>query len=96
MDSKVRYFHKHSGNTGGFTIAYRQHPNNSIEWNYARCNEQDNFSRKIGRDISVGRLVSNKVMNYYYTGTSQEFLGYLNSFSDQKLSSVFPQTYNWF
>lgn len=93
---KVKYFHKHHGNTGGFTVAYRVLDSGVVEWNYARCNEMDNFSRKIGRDIASGRLNSNKVSNFYYNGSPAEFLGYVNSFSDQKLSQVFPIQYNWF
>lgn len=93
---KLKFFHKHTGNRGGFTVAYMVHENDSIEWNYARCNEMDNFSRKIGRNIACGRLNSNKVSNFYYNGSPAEFLGYVNSFSDQKLSQVFPIQYNWF
>lgn len=94
--NKLRYFHKHHGNTGGFTVAYRVLDSGNIEWNYARCNEYDNFSRKIGRNIAVGRLISNKLVNFHYSNTPPEFLGYLASLSDQQLSTIFPHSYNWF
>ena len=93
---KIKYFHKHTGNHGGFTVAYVVKDNGTIEWNYARCNEHDNFSRKIGRNIASGRLNSKKVMNYYYTLSPPEFIGYLSSLSDQKLCQIFPIQYNWF
>ena len=93
---KVRYFHKHTGNTGGFTVAYVDNKTGTIEWNYARCTEFDNFSRKIGRSISSGRLSNSKLRNYYYAGTRSEFIGYLSQLSDQKLSNLFPLEYNYF
>lgn len=87
---KIRYFHKHTGNNGGFTVAYVTNENGTIEWNYARCNEVDNFSRKIGRSIASGRLVSNKIKNFYFTLSRPEFLSWLNQFKDYKLSLLFP------
>lgn len=42
-------------NTGGATFAFVQ---NGDSWLYsvARCSWRDNFSKKIGRDIAIGRL----------------------------------------
>lgn len=42
---------------GGATVAYRQEPNGSFSYAIAVCSERDNFNRRIGRDISLGRLV---------------------------------------
>jgi hypothetical protein len=62
----IKFFHKHYGNRGGFTVAYFVYENGTIEWNYALCNPSDNFSRKIGRSIASGRLVSNRIRNHTY------------------------------
>lgn len=42
---------------GGVTVAYEVKENN-IEYAVAKCHRNDNFSRKIGRDISMGRFLA--------------------------------------
>ena len=42
---------------GGATVAYRREPNGSFSYAVALCSDRDNFNRRIGRDISLGRLV---------------------------------------
>ena len=96
MNNKVRFFHKHTGNRGGFTIAYMVHDNGNIEWNYARCNEVDNFSRKVGRSIAEGRFWCNKVRNFWVTTTPPIFLSNLATMSDKELTKQFPQSYFYF
>lgn len=43
---------------GGATIAWDDHPSkpDSVRVSVARCNENDNFCKRIGRDIALGRL----------------------------------------
>ena len=42
---------------GGATVAYQREPNGSFSYAVALCSDRDNFNRRIGRDISLGRLV---------------------------------------
>lgn len=43
---------------GGITIAYQQVGNNRYHVSYARCNGRDHYCKRIGRNISSGRLMS--------------------------------------
>lgn len=44
---------------GGATIAYRPTPDNEgVEFGIAICSDRDNYCKRIGRDISLGRLLS--------------------------------------
>lgn len=87
----VRFFHKHYGNRGGFTVAYFIYENGTIEWNYALCNPSDNFNRKIGRSIASGRLVSNKIRNQFnYHTNPAEFMTMLDQLEPQLLASRYP------
>jgi hypothetical protein len=87
----IKFFHKHYGNRGGFTVAYFVYENGTIEWNYALCNPSDNFSRKIGRSIASGRLVSNRIQNHtYHNMNIAEFYTMLGQCEPQLLASRFP------
>ena len=87
----IKFFHKHYGNRGGFTVAYFIYENGTIEWNYALCNPADNFSRKIGRSIASGRLVSNKIQNNVLCNMNiQEFYTMLSQCEPQILASRYP------
>ena len=44
-------------NGGGATIAFRE-AGNGIEYALSYCAPRDNFNRKVGREISIGRLNS--------------------------------------
>lgn len=47
-------------NLGGTTIAYRELTTNTIIFAVARCSWEDNYCKKTGRNISAGRLKSEK------------------------------------
>ena len=42
---------------GGETFAYVVHANGSVTVARALCNPKDNYCKRIGRDISTGRLI---------------------------------------
>lgn len=44
-------------NGGGSTIAFRE-AGDGIEYGITYCAPRDNFSRKVGRDVAIGRLNS--------------------------------------
>lgn len=56
------YAHHRTGtNLGGLTVAFRCDPiANVLVYSVARCSDQDNFNKRIGRAIAEGRLDSNK------------------------------------
>ena len=58
MDDKVYYFHYRFYTTGwrAFTFAIRKNANSHIEIGTAMCSPKDQFCRKIGREIALGRL----------------------------------------
>ncbi len=62
---------------GGMTVAYREVMPGLMEYTWAACNIKDNFCRKIGRDISSGRLLHDKGVEVFH-GSYKEFLAYLN------------------
>ena len=89
--SGIKFFHKHYGNRGGFTVAWFLYENGTIEWNDALCNPKDNFSRKIGRSIASGRLVSNKIKNHvFHHMNPAEFYTMLGQCEPQILASRHP------
>ena len=61
---EVKYIHLRNfvdewvqvSNRGGLTIAYRYVDANHVNMAIARCNVRDNFCRRIGRAIALGRL----------------------------------------
>lgn len=57
---------------GGVTVAYRQDDEKIFEVSYAFCNPKDHYCKKIGRDISTGRLVSKKGACFIEADTKQE------------------------
>lgn len=63
-----------SSNMGGITFAFRQVDKNEIRVAVAFCSEQDNFSRKRGREISLGRLERGR--NYTVQATWEKFHEY--------------------
>ena len=75
---KIKYIHLRKLDSdgkpltkGGATIAYRssphpfQHEETLVEYVVAYCSDKDNFSKKIGRHISGGRLDRYKVAGNY-------------------------------
>ena len=62
---------------GGMTVAFREVVPGLMEYTWAACNVKDNFSRRIGRDISSGRLLNDKGVEVYH-GSYKEFLSFLN------------------
>lgn len=67
MSSKVGYFHfrEYVGSRllarGGMTVCYTtiSMPHDGVEvlYSIARCSKKDNYSKKLGRKISYGRLI---------------------------------------
>jgi hypothetical protein len=79
--SKVHYIHLRlidgTGkklNRGGATIAFRE-VGDEIEYAIAKCSPNDNFSRKLGRIKSEGRLNSPR----YRQVTKSTYLDFKNS-----------------
>lgn len=44
---------------GGITAAYEV-KDNYIEYSVAKCHRKDNFCKKVGRDIAIGRFLAGK------------------------------------
>lgn len=44
---------------GGITAAYEV-KDNHIEYSIAKCHRKDNFCKKVGRDIAIGRFLAGK------------------------------------
>jgi hypothetical protein len=55
----------HYESKGGMTIAYAVTGTN-VRWAYSKCSHNDNFNRKIGRDISTGRLLGAKCYSFEF------------------------------
>lgn len=95
--SGVKFFHRHTGNHGGITIAYMRHADGTFEWNYARCHSKENFSRKIGRNIAEGRFWTNKIRNYWtMVENKQAFFTLINNLTDRDFSNQYPMSYHYF
>lgn len=48
-------------NRGGLTIAWKANPqNNRLVYSVARCSDEFNFKKKLGRNIAGGRLKAGK------------------------------------
>lgn len=65
-DSNVKYIHLHwdrlLSNLGGATICYYlDFETKHIYFNYSNCASGDNFNKRIGRNIALGRLRQNYV-----------------------------------
>lgn len=63
MEATIRHFritdsHGVIENRGGATIAYQDTAGGAIEYTVAYCNPVDNFSRMVGRNAALGRLLS--------------------------------------
>lgn len=41
---------------GGLTIAFQRNGDLEVTYNIAKCNDKDNFCRRIGRQVAAGRL----------------------------------------
>lgn len=41
---------------GGKTICYREDPDGNIWYSVAKCSSKDNFCKRIGREVSLGRM----------------------------------------
>ena len=70
-----RYINPNTGlidGKGGATIAYREIGNNQIEFAIAKCHENDNFCKQIGRIKSEGRLQSHK-SRQVFSGSIPQF-----------------------
>lgn len=60
---------------GGLTIAYVEDAEKgTIEFASAICHENDNFNRKLGRDIAEGRLKSGRLVNEVFEGDYKAFI----------------------
>lgn len=44
---------------GGVTVAYRQR-DDRVEFSVAKCSSNEHFCKRIGRDVSMGRMVKGK------------------------------------
>lgn len=58
-------------NLGGATVAYTV-TGNEIKFAFARCSDDDNFNKALGRTISSGRLNSVR-HTQFFKGTEKEF-----------------------
>lgn len=50
------FYSNHIQTKGGKTICYRELDDGTIEYTVARCSARDNFCRKTGRSIALGRF----------------------------------------
>lgn len=55
---------------GGATVAYIE-GENGVSYGEAQCSFRDNYNRKLGRDIALGRLFSDK--SDTFAGNGKEF-----------------------
>ena len=79
----------HCLNHGGFTVAYYIHENN-IEWNYAICNDKENFNKKLGREIAKGRFYCSRLNNFFTETTQENFFEHLCDLDHHKLQKKYP------
>lgn len=59
----MKFIHLRSGTKGGYTIAYEkvdspEQYDSLYRWSYAQCSNKDNYCKKIGRDIAMGRIMA--------------------------------------
>jgi hypothetical protein len=70
----IAHIRNKNKNLGGYTIAYTDLPRDTsgnVQFTIARCNDKDNFCRKTGRAISVGRLMANKSVHSFHSNVSR-------------------------
>lgn len=72
----LRYYNEEDKpyNTGGITIAYRDEKDH-YRVAYSRCHWNDNFCKRIGRNIATGRLASG---DYYNVPASKDVSAFEN------------------
>jgi hypothetical protein len=93
VDNKVHYFHMRNyrydwvtglevpTEKGGTTVAAIMLPGNVIKYAMAKCSENDNFCRKIGRGIAEQRLKSPRFNCNFYVHR-QKFDDVFEEFAD--------------
>lgn len=55
MTDKTYFHHIRTGLKRPTTVAYRVN-GTQVVYNYAQCSDKDHFCKKVGRDVSSGRL----------------------------------------
>lgn len=58
---------------GGLTIAYQQVGDGKYHIAYARCNRRDHYCKRIGRNISSGRLLSGDCYEVEVSATDDRY-----------------------
>lgn len=83
-------------NRGGATIAFCQNADRTWSYAIAACSPEDNFVKKTGRTIAVGRLDSSRyAMTTAEPMTEEQFMDYVDSelrkmiLTNQKLEQFF-------
>jgi hypothetical protein len=86
----LRYFDENNEliQNAGITVAYLLNPadHNLLLVSFARCHPSDNYNKKIGRAISIGRMLHTDYYIVHRQGDNKDF-DLVTSFVNQKVMS---------
>lgn len=65
-------------NMGGITVAYTRNSDGTVNYALAICSDKDNYNKRLGRQISSGRLAAGNCVTRSY----EEFVYFLDHWKD--------------